>query len=140
LTRCVSFWPKLWYKLTSWTFGILRIPLLLCHTLEMQSRETFVMTRQALQEVVETCIPPLFDTKMLFWPAAREALNDTRWDDRTTLPQKYQRTTKPLYKAGRNLAKEVLARLDMEAPRMTFSESVGKGVNELMTKLFRRSR
>ncbi len=36
---CVSFWPKHWPKQTSWIIGVLRTPLFLCHTLEMQSRE-----------------------------------------------------------------------------------------------------
>jgi cellulose biosynthesis protein BcsQ len=79
-------------------------------------------------------IPPIFNSKMLFWPAAREALDDTRWDHRTTLKKKY--ANDPLYKAGRGLAKEVLSRLDLPAEETRLDLGLLRGLNKYVRKLF----
>ncbi len=98
------------------------------------SRE-YKQARQALHQMAEEkYIPPLFKSKMLFWPAVREALDDTRWNGRTTLMKKY--ANKPLYNAGRELAKEVLARLKIPGDDVTITKSFLGKLNQYVRKVF----
>ena len=74
----------------------------------------FKQTVSTLNRLVDGgYLPRLFGNKMLSWPAARDALDDTRWDHRTTLAMKYGGTRTSLYKAANRHAKEVVSRLKM---------------------------
>ncbi len=101
---------------------------------DAKTRE-YKQARQALHQAAEQkYIPSLLEKKMLFWPAAREALDDTRWNGRTTLKKKYANT--PLYNAGRGLAKEVLSRLDMPGEDMTINKGILGKLNLYVRKAF----
>lgn len=96
---------------------------------------------QTLKNAAEReIIPAMFDKKarLLIWTEARNALDDTRWDDSTTIAQKYG--SGPLFKAARSLSKEVLQRLEMPAEEVRMDFSLLDGLNSLLRGVFVGSR
>ena len=95
----------------------------------------FKKTEKSLRQLAdEGYLPPLFDNKMQFWSDARDALDDTQWDSRTSLKKKYPKT--PLYESARLLAKEVLTRLEMPADQVVTDSSLIQRLNSRVKKLF----
>lgn len=98
------------------------------------SRE-YKQTYNSLHQLAEDgYIPPIFKNKLLFWPSAREALDDTRWGERTTLKMKYPYG--PLYNAAFGLSKELLKRLDMPFEEAKLEFGLLRELNKYVTKLF----
>lgn len=85
-------------------------------------------------------IPRLFNNRarMLNWVGARSALDDTLWDESTTLAQKYKE--KALSEAVRALAKEMLQRLDMSSEEARIKTGLLDGLNSALRRVFVGSR
>ncbi len=96
-------------------------------------RQAFQTLKSAAEKGI---IPPLFsnDARMLIWTGARNALDDTLWDESSTLAQKYKE--KPLHEASRNLCKEVLQRLAMPAEEVKLNFGLLNGLNRLLRTVF----
>jgi len=100
--------------------------------------------KQAFQTLAEAAdkgiIPKPFSdkAKLLIWTGARNALDDTLWDEKTTLAQKYKE--KPLFGALRNLSRETLQRMEMPDGEVDLDFSLLDGLNNLLRKVFVRAK
>ena len=102
----------------------------------------FKQSEKGLQQLVsDGYLPRLFKNKLDSCPAARDALDDTRWDQRTTLKKKY--AYRPLYNKALGLSKEVADRLEMPVRDGKIEFPPPGRLNKYLTgwtKLFRAKR
>jgi hypothetical protein len=76
--------------------------------------------------------------KLLIWTGARNALDDTLWDEKTTLAQKYKE--KPLFNAVRNVCHELLQQMEMPDGEVDLDFRLLDGLNGLLRKVFVRAK
>jgi chromosome partitioning protein len=108
--------------------------------LSISQSATSSQYQQAVRTLVQAAkkgiIPRRFsdNARLLIWTGARNALDDTLWEEKTTLAQKYKE--KPLYDAVRSLCHEALQRMEMPDDEMDLKLGFVDGLNKWFRELF----